>query len=175
MKIYEHVNITTLDKIRDRYQHLMPDVKGQKSMLLNSQELAFLDSMVLRDLVKHTRKQVNWIKSAVIFAQAPGNIQEMHVDGFDSSRAGACNWALNLPIAEVGIMAWFDGDYVLKETANGQGLGYLAPDWKGEYQIITSVAIDRPTIVKINIPHQVINHSDKRRLVLSMRFYPDIY
>ena len=99
----------------------------------------------------------------------------MRCDGFDSSRAGACNWALNLPIAEVGIMAWFDGDYVLKETANGQGLGYLAPDWKGEYQIITSVAIDRPTIVKINIPHQVINHSDKRRLVLSMRFYPDIY
>jgi hypothetical protein len=99
----------------------------------------------------------------------------MHVDGFSTERKGACDWALNIPIASVGEMSWYGGDYELAKTANGQGLGYLEPVWKTEMRLLDSVSVDRPTIVKINVPHQVINHSTQRRLVLSLRFTPDIY
>lgn len=143
-------------------------------MALGEQDLDFVGSVVLPGLSAHTKKQ-HKIKAGIFFAQAAGSVQEMHVDGFSTERKGACDWALNIPIAEVGVMSWYGGEYDLVKTANGQGLGYLEPAWRGEMVLLESVNVDRPTIVKVNIPHQVINHSENRRLILSLRFSPDIY
>lgn len=173
MLLYEHVNIPNWEAVSRRFQHLMPDVNGQKSLVLTGQDLDFVGSIILDSLTAHTGR-VHEIKTGIIFAQSAGSVQGMHVDGFSAERKGASNWALNIPIAEVGVMSWYGGDYDLVESNNGQGLGYLKLDWKGEMSLLGSVSVDRPTIVKIDIPHQVINHSTKRRLVLSLRFSPDI-
>lgn len=172
MLLYEHINIPEWETISLKYQHLEPDVQKQKSLMLDQQDWDFIGSIILDPLAKHTGK-IHKIKTGIIFAQAPGSVQKMHVDGFSVERQGACNWALNIPIAEVGVMSWYGGEYDLVKGA-GQGIGYLEPAWHGEMHTLDSVAVDQPTIVKINVPHQVINHSSKRRLVLSLRFTPDI-
>ena len=174
MLLYQHVDISTWPMIRVRFQHLMPDVVGQKSYTLTPDELDWTGQMLCSPLRRVTGRDYR-IKSAIIFAQAPGNVQELHVDGFTASRQGASNWALNLPIAEVGEMLWYSGEYQLNETSNGQGLKYLGMDWQEEPRVCESVTVDRPTIVRIDVPHRVINHSENRRLMLSARFYPDIY
>ena len=160
--------------LRARFQHLMPDVVGQKSYTLGHDELKWTGQMLCGPLSRITGQEYR-IKSAIIFGQAPGNIQELHVDGFSVTRQGASNWALNLPIAEVGEMLWYSGQYKLSETSNGQGLKYLEMQWQQEPQVCQSVMIDKPTVVRIDVPHRVINHSENRRLILSARFYPDIY
>ncbi len=175
MLLYKHVDIVTWPIIKVRFQHLLPDVVGQKSYTLKGEELAWVGSMLCNQVKKITGRD-HQIKSAIVFAQAPENVQELHVDGFTVNRAGASNWALNLPITEVGEMLWYGGKFHLSETANGEGLKYLQLNWDEEHTVIESAMIDRPTIVRVDVPHQVINQSkDQRRLILSARFTPDIY
>lgn len=160
--------------VKVRFQHLMPEVTGQKSYNVVGDELSWVGNMLCSPLKKITGRDYK-IKSAIVFAQAPGNVQELHVDGFSINRTGASNWALNLPISEVGEMLWYSGQYHLTETANGQGLKYLELNWHEEPKVIERAQIDRPTIVRVDVPHQVINHSEGRRLIISVRFNPDIY
>lgn len=174
MLLYKHIEIPTWPMIKVRFQHLMLDVEGQKSYVLKGDELSWIGSMLCPSLKRITGRDYT-IKSAIIFAQAPGNVQELHVDGFGVDRLGASNWALNLPIAEVGEMLWYSGEYHLSETANGQGLKYLQLNWHEEPKVAQRVLVDQPTIVRIDIPHQVINQGLGRRLVISVRFNPDIY
>jgi len=175
MLLYKHVDIVTWPMIKVRFQHLMPDVDGQKSYILKNEELAWVGSMLCNQVKKITGHD-HEIKSAIVFAQSPENIQELHVDGFTAQRIGASNWALNLPITEVGEMLWYGGKFNLDETANGQGLKYLKLNWQEEPRVIKSVIVDRPTVVRVDIPHQVINQSrEHRRLMLSARFTPDIF
>jgi len=174
MLLYKHVDIVTWPMIQVRFQHLMPDVKGQKSHTLKGEELAWVGSMLCNQVKKITGLD-HTIKSAIVFAQEPNNIQELHVDGFTVDRKGASNWALNIPITEVGEMSWFGGKFHLSETANGEGLKYLQLNWHEEPYVIKSVMVDRPTVVRVDIPHQVVNQSsEQRRLILSARFTPDI-
>lgn len=175
MLLYRHVDIVTWPMIRVHFQHLMPDVVGQKSYTLKGDELAWVGAMLCGQVKKITG-QDHSIKSAIVFAQEANNIQELHVDGFTVNRTGASNWALNLPITEVGQMSWFGGKFHLSETANGEGLKYLQLNWHEEPYVLDSVIVDRPTIVRIDVPHQVVNQSsEQRRLVLSARFNPDVF
>jgi hypothetical protein len=50
----------------------------------------------------------------------------------------------------------------------------LQIDWETEPSLANWKIIDTPTLVKINIPHHIENLSDLPRLMLSVRFTPDI-
>lgn len=160
--------------IQARFQHLMPDIIGQQSYSIKGTELAWVGSMLCGQVKKITGLD-HQIKSAIIFGQEPKNVQGLHVDGFSVDRVGASNWALNLPITEVGEMFWYGGKFSLSEAVGGQGLKYLRLNWEEEHHVIASAVIDRPTIVRIDVPHQVVNQSkNNRRMILSARFNPDI-
>ena len=169
MLLYNHIELFAWTAIIERFQELMPDVATQQSYICTREDNIWLAS-VLEPTVKSK------LKSAIVFGQGPDNTQEIHVDGYDIDRKGASNWALNIPIANcnAGEMIWYSGKFHLSEAADKQGLKYLGINWDEEKQIQQSVIVDKPTIVKIDVPHQVINHSDKRRLMLSVRFSPDI-
>ena len=154
----------------------MPNVDGYESYILKNEELAWVGSMLCNQIKKITGHD-HEIKSAIVFAQSPENIQGLHVDGFNTQRIGASNWALNLPITEVGEMLWYGGKFNLAVADSGtSALKYLKLNWQEEPRVIESLIVDRPTIVRVDIPHQVINQSrERRRLVLSARFTPDIF
>lgn len=175
MLLYRIININNAWKAcQDRYQLLMPVVKKQQSYVLKNDELRWVNTIVTPALSAVTGRRYQ-VKSAIIFGQEPGNVQGIHVDGFRKDRQDASNWALNIPIAAVGNMQWFSGDFDLSEESTEQGLKYLQIKWQTGPKEIANTAIDQPTIVRIDIPHQVTNVSQSRRLILSVRFNPDIF
>jgi hypothetical protein len=175
MLLYKHIDLVSWGSIVERFQNLMPYVVKNQTYTCTQEDKIWLAG-ILEPAVESVMGRKLKLKSAIIFAQGASSIQEVHVDGFGIDRKGASNWALNIPIAncEQGEMIWYSGKFHLGETATIQGLHYLVLNWDEEQQIQESIVVDRPTIVKIDIPHQVINHSDKRRLMLSVRFTPDI-
>lgn len=115
-------------------------------------------------------------KGGILFGNDPGAVMGIHIDGYSMDRKNASNFAINIPIlnCEQGYMNWYSGAYELTETKTKEGLKHLKINWKEEPVIAERAIIDSPTIVRVNIPHNVENLSDKRRLMLSIRYVPDL-
>jgi len=62
----------------------------------------------------------------------------------------------------------------LVENKTKEGLKLLKIKWKEEPKVIERALINEPTIVQVNVPHNVENLSDQQRLMLSIRFVPDL-
>jgi hypothetical protein len=116
------------------------------------------------------------VNNAIIFGIKPNSAIKLHVDGYTLNRDNARNYALNIPIANcnLGVMHWYNGDYVLTEDKTEEALPYLKITWNSAPHILASAVIDQPTVVKVDIPHSVYNHSNEHRIILSLRFDPDI-
>lgn len=115
-------------------------------------------------------------KGAILFGNGPGQSAGIHIDGYSLERKNASNFALNIPIlnCEHGYMNWYDGEYELEEDKTKEGLKLLKIEWKEEPKIIERALINEPTLVKVNVPHNVENLSNQQRLMLSIRFVPDL-
>jgi len=115
-------------------------------------------------------------KGAILFGNGPGQSAGIHIDGYSLERKNASNFALNIPIlnCEQGYMNWYDGAYDLVEDKTKEGLKLLKIHWKEEPKIIERALINEPTLVKVNVPHNVENLSNQQRLMLSIRFVPDL-
>jgi hypothetical protein len=116
------------------------------------------------------------VSNAIIFGIKPNSAIKLHVDGYTLNRDNARNYALNIPIAHcnLGVMHWYDGDYTLIEDKTEEALPYLKIIWNSAPHTLASAVIDRPTVVKVDVPHSVYNHSTEHRVILSLRFDPDI-
>jgi hypothetical protein len=99
----------------------------------------------------------------------------MHIDGFDLNRVNTSNTALNLPIlnCEHGPMYWYEGDFFLTKSPV-KTIKYLEINWKDEPRLAATKIINKPTFVRINIPHYIENQSSDPRLMLSIRFTKDV-
>lgn len=115
-------------------------------------------------------------KSVILFGVKANTTGSIHVDGFSLERKNASNFAINIPIenCDLGVMNWYGGEYFLSETKTKEDLMYLKLNWKEEPKVVYSEVINSPTIVKVNIPHNVENMMDKHRLILSIRYVPDL-
>ena len=137
------------------------------------------------------------IKNGLIFFSRPNSEQGLHVDGFTKSRTNAADVALNIPIynCSQGTMHWYGGaEYTLEERevnkdqehkfgsrikmsiANSKrgATKYLKLTWNGDPVEIDQTLVDQPCLVRIDVPHQAINTSNDRRIMLSLRFDPDL-
>lgn len=155
-------------------------VLNQKTLVasypLNSvTERQMLKSMVQRTLVKHNFGNCD-VKSAILFMVPPESKVNIHIDGYTAERKDASNYAMNIPIenCEQGVMHWYSGDYTLEEKMTTENLRHLKIKWNGEPELVFSKIIDAPCIVKVDTPHNVENLGNKHRLILSIRFRPDL-
>jgi len=57
---------------------------------------------------------------------------------------------------------------------SGRKKKFLKLTWEGEPVEIDHVLIDQPHLVRINVPHQTANASTDRRMMLSLRFDPEL-
>lgn len=137
-------------------------------------DLAYIGKLVEYDILTVLGIEVK-IKTAIMFINEPNFVQDLHVDGFDPERINASNTALNLPIlnCENGPMYWYDGDFVLTKSPF-KTIKYLKINWQDEPTLAATKIINKPTFVKINIPHHIENRSNSPRLMLSIRFTKDI-
>jgi len=178
MNLYNPIRLHQWSAIQDRYNAMFLNVVDDRLISWSGAngELPWLSNEILDDLIKAVNKPVR-IKEIILFAQGPNNVQGIHVDGYSQTRQGSSSWALNIPVLNCtqGEMVWYQGDYTYTPAINESSIGYLHIDWKDGPHRLDSSIIDVPTIVKVDIPHNVINHSDKRRLMLSVRFTPDLF
>lgn len=185
-KSYQEITLKNWDKIRDRYSSKINDnIVGQELVILQDPtELAWLEDNILEDISNLTGLK-HKIKLAVLGGLCSGNTLHEHIDGFFPPKPDSSNWSLNIPIKnyENFKMEWFDGDYtptIRSESKDDSSplkadeMQLLRPVWTGNKYIKDSKNIVCPTIVKINIPHTVHNYSNKTRVVLAVRFTPDI-
>jgi hypothetical protein len=142
--------------------------------VFDGQELAYIGSIVERDIQAVLGIDVK-IKTAIMFINDANFVQDLHVDGFDPERINASNTALNLPIlnCDTGPMSWYDGEFYLTKSPF-KTIKYLKINWKTEPVLGVTKIINKPTLVKIDIPHHIENQSNSPRLMLSIRFTKDI-
>lgn len=169
MLLHKRIEIPNWKLIQENFSYLAGVRTGNEWIyLLDNHEIAELTKLLP---VFPERK----IKSVLAFAQGPLAIQEIHVDGYSANRTRSSNTALNIPIRSSGQMTWYHGEYELEEAESSSKIKYLKLNWFDEPVIKNTAVIDSPTIVKIDVPHRVINLDDDLRIVLSIRYSPDIF
>jgi hypothetical protein len=139
-------------------------------------DLSYIRNLVERDILEVLGIKVR-VKSAIMFINDANYAQKLHVDGSTVDRINDNNTALNIPIlnCDSGYMSWYSGDFFLTiGQSKTKGLDYLKINWSTEPCLAVTKIINKPTIVKIDIPHHAENKSDSPRLMLSVRFAPNI-
>lgn len=85
--------------------------------------------------------------------------------------------AINLPIANCDntLMNWFNFPVAELEHINDRGNRYrslpLNFDWN-TLELLDSVELTDPHLLRIDVPHNVVNNKDLYRMILSIRFDP---
>lgn len=173
MEYYKHVSLSNWSNIQEFFKSRW-DGNFTMAKVFDGDDLQSLSSLINKDILETYGLRTR-IKTAIMFINDAHFVQDMHVDGFKTDRKGASNTALNIPIlnCENCPMHWYSGNYTLQENL-GFGLGYLKLKWTGDPVRIASAIIDKPTFVKIDVPHQIENPNPTPRLMLSVRFVNDI-
>lgn len=173
MEYYRIVSVSNWNLIQEKFIHKLNIIENQRQILLSAKEKKWLSDQLLPDIESITGKQ-HKITHAILFIQQPKSECSIHIDGIKPNRVDHPNWAVNIPITESDAeMSWYEGVYSLN-IKDSQGLAYLDIDWRHGPNLAKTIKIDRPTIVKIDKPHKVVNFSNHIRIILSVRFNPDI-
>lgn len=186
-KSYHILNLKNWNKIKDRYStYINDDILGQELIIFQQgdQELDWLEEQLLVDICNYTGKS-HKIKFAALGGLCAGNTLKEHIDGFYPPRPTSAKWSLNIPIKnyESFKMEWYDGEYLHQERDDtldltsifkADEMQVIRPKWVGARNLKDSTLVSTPLVVQINIPHVVHNYSEKTRVVLAVRFTPDI-
>lgn len=175
MEFFKEVNIRSWETIQT-FCSSKWDGNSTIPLSIVDNDLAYLASLIEPEIMRELGSNVK-VKNAIMFISPPNYTQNMHVDGYKIDRVRSSNTALNLPIlnCDSGLMMWYDGEYFLEESKGKPNqLKYLKLNWTGVPRLVCSKVINKPTVVKIDTPHQVVNQSPAPRLMLSVRFNQDI-
>ena len=173
MKYIHPITITNWQVIQDKFKDKESVAFNKRNMVLSAEERHWIAEQILPDINEFTGIE-HKVSNAIIFIQPPKLQGVIHVDGIKPGRVGHPNWALNIPITDSDAeMSWHEGDYTLTAEDN-QGLAYLDIVWTSGPNLANTVKVDRPMIVNIDTPHSVTNFSNHIRMILSVRFSPDL-
>lgn len=133
---------------------------------------------MLEDAVSNAYGNNAVIVECLVFENTPQQEAKIHVDGLSPGREGSTEVALNLPLLNPNgaYMIWYGGDYKLLNSYNpATGVEYLDVAWTSFPKEIHRQEILRPSLVKVDTPHRVTNLKDTPRVMMSLRFNPQIY
>jgi hypothetical protein len=177
MKYSRPINIPGWQEIAKRYSNwLVYGYEGLHSKLVPQYDWEWIESIINPGL-HAISGQDHKIQSCINFFVAPGTSRGIHVDYNDPRWPTKGNWALNIPIANVENtqMEWYTGDYT-QETYHRPG-GYVSEKltWKSKPVLLEAYCIKEPTLVYVDIPHDVRNNGTLPRLLMSLRMKPNIF
>jgi hypothetical protein len=176
---YKHVHLDAVREIVDHFSPLIEKYRNTNKSIVEWLDESYNEWLNDRISLKQYTGKVNRVIGAFVFAVVPkDNPAVYHIDGDGTGNFPyeTPRWALNIPLynCDQGEMFWVNGDYETETIVSEHGIPYLNIIWKSEPKIVESVVVDKPTIVKIDVPHKVINHMDSVRMMLTIRFEPDI-
>jgi hypothetical protein len=177
---YEHIDLTTTQEIIDYFSPIIEKYKNTTENMVEWLDESYNDWLNERISLKEYTGKDNKVIGAFIFAVVPNNDPPVyHIDGDgtgDYPYETPC-WALNIPLynCDQGEMIWATGQYSTRVVMSEHNIPYLELIWNSDPEVVETAVINSPTIVKIDIPHKVINHKDAVRMMLTIRFDPDIF
>ena len=176
MKYSRPIEIPGWEKIAEKYSPWVQyGLEGMHSKLVPMHEWSFIKDIVAPAL-KNITGIDHHIHACINFFVAPGKSRGIHVDYNDPKWPTKGNWALNIPIAnyENTQMEWYTGDYD-QETYHRPG-GYISEKltWRSKPVLLESYCINSPTLVYVDIPHDVRNNGTLPRVLMSLRMSPNI-
>jgi hypothetical protein len=176
MKYFKKIQIPGWEILKEKYNHYISFYETKLFLKLPQSDIPFLEKLILPEIEKQFKTNT-FISEAFLFFMKENHNRGMHVDGHILDRSTTYNWGLNFPIlnCDESEMKWYDGDYELYPTSSPNGARYLGINWKNTPNEVDSTIINQPTLVYVNIPHTVINYSNNPRLLLSVRFRPDLF
>jgi len=173
MEYTRPIAITNWQAIQDKFKDKESIAFNKRNLILSKEERNWIAEQILPDVNAYTGIE-HTVTNAIIFIQPSKLKGVIHVDGIKPGREGHPNWAVNIPITNSDAeMYWYEGTYTLK-TEDNHGLAYLDINWTYGPNVAKTVKVDRPIIVNIDTPHSVTNFSNHLRMVLSIRFNPDL-
>lgn len=121
-----------------------------------------------------TRYNLPQARTCILFSRMGNIAQDIHIDCTSASQLEIVNCALNFPIENCNnYMYWYQGKYdiLTKEYTGPDNFKrkYVALKWHTEPEVIEQTIIDKPTLVKVSVPHN-IEHVPQHRKLLTFRF-----
>jgi hypothetical protein len=115
------------------------------------------------------------IDRARLFYTKPKCALPVHVDG--TNKLGHYYWAINFPIhvpEDNHFHEWYSytGEYFRNYNQEYTDSTLLTEPEK--IKVIDRLVLNKPYLVKVGIPHAVLNHASTPRLILSIRFYTSL-
>lgn len=173
---FKSCELPSWERIVSRYEHMISNAGELHAIELPQKEYAWIYPQLGNTINDVVGTPARIIRGALMFFQVGNHTRGIHVDGWRTSRVDE-KWALNIPIknCQSSRMVWYDGDYEKTVVLNPIGLPSLHLNWNSEPQEVASCVIDKPTFVRTNVPHTVINYSPQPRCLLSLRFTPELF
>ena len=172
MKYSKPIIVDGWDKIAEKYSSWVQYGMTMHSKLVPKEEWGWLESIVCPAL-----KKVNGldhkIYSCINFFVAPKKNRGIHIDYPNPQYP---NWVLNIPIInyEDSEMSWYTGNYSQYTYYRPGGHYSERLTWSSEPTLLESYSIVEPTLVYVDIPHDVRNNGSLPRVLMSIRVTPNI-
>lgn len=170
MQLYKKINIPQFEIIQQKLLTI-----AQKLLVAGKTDACLADQEQILSYIPELKKylddnKLNW-EIARFFLTAPGDEIPIHIDGNELHPKFL---AINIPI--IGCngtkMLWWDNVEItqIKDLKSyGAGIIFLEGSDK---KIIDVLELDQPYVVRINLPHNVVNPTTHDRIILTMRFNP---
>ena len=177
---YEPITLNNLCEIQNKfigYLNYYTSDKSHRMFVLNVEEIEWLNENLAEQVSRHVKKEVK-VSYGFLTLVAPKAAGTIHIDSNTlNPPKDKNNWAVNIPIynCSQGIMSWYGGipKVVLHDIPGG--LPYTSIENPQELYLVDEKVVDQPTIVRINAPHKAVNNLDDIRILLTVRFDPDLY
>jgi hypothetical protein len=177
---HETLNISCWDAIKSKFQHYI-DIAIEEpnpniTLVITSEEQQWLDTNLAPEVSSILGIEIHVILGLVTLIPSM-NEAVIHIDGNVIPRVPSDpNWALNIPLYNYLELeeTWYGGDYNIFINQSREGLKWIDMNFNGERELRASKLINEPTLIRIDSPHRISNHSEKNSAILSVRFTPDL-
>lgn len=172
MDFYKEIHIDNLDEIRAGIMERIPEMLLSSTNLtyIDDNKKIFLEVKALRDFLE-PRKLHYSVGQIAVNITMPGEEGSYHVDN------GPYKHSINIPITDCA-GSWIN----FFETSVGphqvavinQGISHnFSRFHKEDCRLIHRVETTKPYVLGVKTPHQVQNLSDKTRIMMLLRMYPN--
>lgn len=170
MKLYKKIVIPRFIDIQEKLKSFIPHLKlNQNDAFAVNQEML---ETIVPELFEFFASQNLTYDISRIFQTAPGCSLAIHVDGNSEHPK---TLALNIPIvgcANTSMCWWANVQPTELTHTNEYGHNIQLFDSNNK-QLIDQLELSEPHLVRINVPHSVINATDNNRIIFTARFRPE--
>lgn len=161
-----------VDYIFNQYKTVIENKNDGFPVNLNSNDLLDLGTILKEDTNSLFQDTTIKLEHGILFFLKPYKELPIHIDAqtkhdFYSS--------LNIPIlnCEGGDMCWYSGSFYEEDILLPEGIRYSKLKMEDPTILYNSI-INSPSIVRTNIPHNVVNTIDKKRIMLALRYNKNV-